>query len=308
MILRLGTAHGVHISPPVNEAAISTELVGRTLAAWQRALAYAVLAGLVALAIWVLVAQPYTPGSHVGYNLGLVGGCMMLALLLHPLRKHWSRLHHVGTLRTWFIFHLIFGIGGPLLILFHSTFKLHSFNAAVAFWCMMLVVFSGAVGRYVYLHVYQEMGALNATLYAMEGRLDKGKGDSIHAFDLAPKVREWLDDYRRAALGARSNWIRKLFRMIVLRGGGMRLARRACAEIDRTLRRMAKRERWGALKLSGERQALEALITDYLKTVDAAVRYSFWERTFVWWHIVHGPVVIILALSAVAHVVAVHLY
>jgi hypothetical protein len=36
--------------------------------------------------------------------------------------------------------------------------------------------------------------------------------------------------------------------------------------------------------------------------------FSAWERLFALWHVAHVPFVYILALSAVAHVVAVHAY
>jgi hypothetical protein len=292
----------------MNGAMISTELVGKALPPWQRALAYITLALLVAVAIWVVVAKPYTPGSKLGYNLGLVGGCLMLVLLLHPARKHWSRLHNVGTLRGWFAVHLVCGIVGPLLILFHSTFQLHSFNAAVAFWCMMVVVASGAAGRFAYLNVYRTLGERHAQLYDMEGRLDKRADKAVHAFDFAPQAREWLEEYRSTALGARSSWLRKLWRLVARRGAGARVTRRASEQAHRALTRIAKRERWAPLKLAGEQQALDGLIGDYMRGVDAAMRYAFWERALAWWHIAHGPLVIILVLSAVAHVVAVHLY
>ena len=47
---------------------------------------------------------------------------------------------------------------------------------------------------------------------------------------------------------------------------------------------------------------------EYVHAVDAAVRLTFWERVFAWWHVLHSPVVYVLAVSAVVHVVAVHAY
>ena len=68
----------------------------------------------------------YTPGSGLGYGLGLCGGLMMLALLIYPLRKSVAALHAWGPIKYWFRAHMILGVVGPLMILFHSTFHFRS--------------------------------------------------------------------------------------------------------------------------------------------------------------------------------------
>ncbi|MGA7985076.1 MAG: hypothetical protein WCA01_07855, partial [Burkholderiales bacterium] len=195
----------------MTSATIPAELVGRPLARWQRVLLYASVSALLLLAAWVAAMRPYTPGSRLGYDLGLVGGCMMLALLLYPLRKHWGRLHNFGSLRAWFIVHLVFGICGPLLVIFHSGFRLHSFNASVAFWCMVLVALSGGMGRYVYLRVYGALTRVQARLWEIEGKMESRS--ELHPFDLAPRAREWLEEYRRHPFARRSGGFEKLRRV-----------------------------------------------------------------------------------------------
>lgn len=291
----------------MSSATISSELVGRPLSPWQRILLYVAGGAVLALALWVWLARPYTPGSRLGYDLGLVGGCMTLALLLYPLRKHWRRLHNFGSLRAWFIVHLVFGICGPLLVVFHSGFRLHSFNASVAFWCMITVALSGGAGRYIYLRVYSNLSRTNALLWEYEGSMES-TGEEIHPLDLVPRVRQWLEDYRRHPFTRRSSWFEKLRRVFASPKRGRRRSRRARRLVLEALKRHAKRMGWSAQKLAREERAVDQLVVDYVQTVDAAVRLSFWERVFSAWHILHAPVVYVLVISAVAHVVAVHVY
>src|SRR3546814_16284634 len=61
----------------------------------------------------------------------------------------------------WFALHMFMGIFGPVLVLLHSTLRLHSLNATVAFWSMVIVASSGVVGRFVY-------GRLHAGLYGRQ--------------------------------------------------------------------------------------------------------------------------------------------
>ncbi|MGA8005180.1 MAG: hypothetical protein WCA17_03690 [Burkholderiales bacterium] len=292
----------------MTSATIPTELVGRALSLWQRALLYAFVTVLLGLALWVSAAHPYTPGSRLGYDLGLVGGLMMLALLLYPLRKHWDRMHNFGSLRAWFAVHLVFGIGGPLLVLFHTCFHLHSFNASVAFWCMVVVALSGGMGRYIYLHVYSQLARVQTRLWEIEGVMEAHGGATINPFELAPQVKDWLEEYRRHPLARRSGPFEKLRRVFARADRGRRKSRPARRHLAVALERHAKRERWSAQKLAGEQQAINAMIIEYVLAVDAAVRLTFWERAFSRWHLAHSPVVYLLVLSAVAHVVAVHAY
>ena len=289
-------------------ATIPAELLGRPLSLWQRILLYISVTAVVALALWVILEHPYAPGSRLGYDLGLAGGCMMLALLLYPLRKHWNRLHNAGSLRAWFTAHLVFGICGPLLVVFHSGFRLHSFNASVAFWCMVVVALSGGMGRYIYLHVYRRLAIVNATLWQLEGAMENHEKGVVPPLDLAPKAKEWLAEYRRHPFARRSSVIEKIAHAFAREGRGERLARPARAQAANALERHARRERWPAGTLAREQKALDGLVTRYVSAIDAVVRLSLWERVFRLWHLAHVPVVYILVISAVAHVVAVHVY
>ncbi|MDP2806326.1 MAG: hypothetical protein Q8O24_10335, partial [Gallionellaceae bacterium] len=63
----------------------------------------------------------YTPGDKLfdfGFNLGLAGGLMMMTLLLYPARKRIKLFHGLGLLPTWFRWHMVLGILGPLTIIF----------------------------------------------------------------------------------------------------------------------------------------------------------------------------------------------
>jgi len=74
--------------------------------------------------LYVARQQFYSSGDDFGYYLGLVGALMMLSLLLFPLRKRIRFMQNWGRLPNWFRIHMMLGITGPLLILFHSNFRL----------------------------------------------------------------------------------------------------------------------------------------------------------------------------------------
>lgn len=281
---------------------------GQFLTLPQRILVYIVAAAICSAGLWIASKRPYTPGDDLGYNLGLVGGCMMLSLVLYPLRKRWHLLGKLGSLVAWFRVHIVFGIVGPTLILFHSTFHLGSINGTIAFWAMVVVAISGVVGRYIYLHVHAHLDGHHASMKEMERYLEKRADNAQHALDLAPRVRDWLDDYGHRALSPDRSQRYQLKHLLLAGWERERIISRAKREIRRKLREEAKRQGWSRRQYLTERGVIYAIVTDFVHAIDDTARFSFWERLLAWWHLLHMPLVVILFLSGVAHVVAVHMY
>jgi hypothetical protein len=57
-----------------------------------------------------------------------------------------------GNIRYWLNYHIWMGITGPILVLFHTTFKFGGI-VAVSFWSMTAVALSGVLGRYIYVQI-----------------------------------------------------------------------------------------------------------------------------------------------------------
>jgi len=135
---------------------------------------YALLLLFIAVGWLLRDLQLYSPAEGVGYWMGIIGGSLMLTLLLYPLRKRIKFLHKLGPTKYWFQMHMVLGLIGPLLILYHCNFQLGSFNSQVALYCMVLVAGSGIIGTalgpcspgsaYVLLHHY--MGEVDGVIGA----------------------------------------------------------------------------------------------------------------------------------------------
>jgi hypothetical protein len=287
--------------------ALSPELGSRPLSTWARLALYAGALAVGALAAWVSVWQPYKPGSNLGYYLGLVGSCMMLSLLIYPLRKRWSRLYNAGTLRAWFVVHIVFGILGPILVLFHTAFHLRSINASVAFWSMVAVAVSGVIGRFLYIYIYQGQGGRYLSLDDLEGLLSSSD-KSFHPLDLAPHLRDALDSYRLQAFIKDATGWRQVRHFVAVSWRRQRLTERSNAELRRILQLHAKANGWSKEMLESELKSVGGLIDEYLRAIDMTARMAFWERLLAGWAVAHIPVVYILTVSAIVHVVAVHIY
>ncbi len=105
------------------------------------------------LAALQLELQDIQFGSGVRFWLGVGGTTMLGLLLLYPVRKVLANRRGVGSVGGWFHLHILLGIAGPVLILYHSNFGHGSLNANVALWTMLLVAVSGIIGYFVYARV-----------------------------------------------------------------------------------------------------------------------------------------------------------
>jgi hypothetical protein len=270
------------------------------------------LLGIVgtSFAVAALVARShlYTAGSNLGYWLGVAGGVGMLALFLYPLRKRWRVMYEFGSTKFWFALHMTLGICGPLLIVLHSTLAFGSLNATVAFASMALVAASGIVGRFLYGRIHHGLYGRRATL--LELRLQAGMDSAAVRSKLSfvRPVEERLAEFTQLAEIAGEAGLARPLQFMAL-GLRAKLAQRWCtAEATRALRSIAVAEGWPEDVLARRTVSRNALIAAHLRAVQRVAQFGVFVRLFSWWHVLHVPLVYMLVLSAIAHVVAVHMY
>ncbi len=269
------------------------------------------LALVVAVTIGVAyVARhaPFTAGSTAGYWVGVAGGVAMLLLLLYPLRKRWRIAARWGRTRWWFMIHMVLGIAGPLLIVLHSTLRLRSINAAIAFASMALVAASGLVGRYLYARIHHGLYGRRASLAEFRSEAGLGATEVRSRLAFAPVVETRLERFAERAEAIGRDGLKRPWSFFLLGISVWRERRRSCGEVSRLVALRARSEGWPSARLARETRAAQALVADYLRGVQRLAQFTVFERLFSWWHVLHVPLVYMLVLSAIAHVIAVHMY
>lgn len=103
----------------------------------------------------------------MGHLLGIIGAVFMLLLLLYSLRKRFRFTRNWGNLDTWLKAHIFLGYTGPLLVLFHTVFKVNGI-VAIAFWSMVLVVLSGMIGKYIYELIPRSLSGMELNRIELE--------------------------------------------------------------------------------------------------------------------------------------------
>jgi hypothetical protein len=268
--------------------------------------------GLVAVLIywgWHAHLERYiSPGHGLGYALGIAGGSMMLALLIYSARKRAAWLHWIGTIPGWFQIHMVLGVAGPVLVLFHANFSLGATNSNVALICMLLVAASGVVGRYFYTRLHATMDGHENTLEQLKAVGERLRAQST-TIAFLPGLLDAISRIERryieppAAPGAR---------LLHLFTGGLRslVARwRISREVTRALQ-AARLQESRIVARHVDRLAVVArrYAERRLEAGRRTAEYRLYARLFSFWHVLHIPLFFMLLVAGVVHVIAVNIY
>ena len=266
------------------------------------------LLATVALLIWGYrfpTEQYITPQSGIGYALGILGGSSMLLLLVYPARKRVRALRFLGTTKHWFQAHMVLGIVGPVLVLFHSNFSLGATNSNVALACMLVVSGSGLFGRYFYTQIHHGLHGRRASLAELKDYAEKLRWVTTNV--------EFLPDLVARIESAEQSIVARCERLPLLArppvcAVSVMLARRRLGRYVRKAMRTPGPARGTQSRNHDLLETATSYIDDRLSATRRVVEFSSFERLFSLWHALHLPLFLMLLIAGVVHVVAVHVY
>lgn len=248
------------------------------------------------------------PNYGVGYWLGIVGSSLMLLLLLYPAGKKSKLLHRLGWAKYWFRFHMILGLVGPLLVLYHSNFRVHAINSKVALYSMLAVAVSGIIGRHFYARIHRG-------LYGKRTRFDELRQEIADAMEnnrglavilpnfskeLYAVSAEFLGDQYTRTISVRQS-LAWTFKYYYVRA-------RLYFRINREIRVRAVLSETIRSDATNLQKAAHHYMDTQVSLLRRVAQLSFYERLFSIWHIFHMPLFILLTISAVIHILAVHMF
>ncbi|MGJ4943589.1 pyridine nucleotide-disulfide oxidoreductase [Bradyrhizobium sp. HKCCYLS1011] len=259
---------------------------------------------------WLQRDEEYlTPDSGTGYWLGIYGGLAMLSLLVYSLRKRFRSMRVIGSVPFWFRSHMLLGVLGPVLILFHANFRLGALNSNVAFFSMLIVAISGVIGRYIYGKIHLGLHGRKAHVKELLAEAEAMKVDLGQELQAAAFVSQQLSAFSkglenkmpRTALGS-------LRAGAIIAARTRRFRRDVVTEARRLIRAEARRARWSWSERRRRQKRIENVVRRYAAAVRKAAELTFFERLFSLWHIFHLPLFFLMFLAGIVHVWAVHHY
>jgi len=244
----------------------------------------------------------------IGYALGIIGGTLMVFLLLYPLRKKARFMRKAGPVTWWFRTHMAFGVIGPITVLYHSNFQLGSLNSNIALLFMLLVACSGLVGRYLYTSIHYSLYGRKANL--AELKKDTGLLNMLlsPSATIEPKVKLHMDLIQNKALSQPKGVAHSIWKVLAIsvssRWHGLFLRYylvRATALLSMT-------NQWSAEQKKRQYKKAKFDLKTYLAMSRKIAQFSFYERLFSLWHVLHFSLFLMMLITGIIHVIAVHVY
>jgi len=231
----------------------------------------------------------FKPSGLVGHGIGIAGSSfMMVGVFGYMARKRFRSLSRLGVLKYWLEFHIFLCTLGPILVLYHTTFKFGGI-VAVSFWSMVAVVISGVIGRFIYLqipHTIQGRELSLIDLSGMENEMFLELKDRYHVnYEIIAQM--------NIALSKTETKEEKNFFMRIIHR--LRFERKLMKEIKKELKQQKLRSKdfRKVVKLFKSKLILNRRIA-WLSTMQNFLRY---------WHVAHLPFALIMLVIMIIHIV-----
>jgi hypothetical protein len=172
---------------------------------------------------------------------------------------------------------------------------------------MLIVAGSGLIGRYIYAKIHFGLYGQKASLKELRQDLRLTKGNLGAHIVLSPKIVKQLKRYEKFMLKNRFFLFHLLFLpLISLRS--ILTTRKIKWSLLHDLKKQAHANHWGNEMLSDFKLQAKEYLRDYFYCLRKTSQLSLYVRLFSWWHILHLPLFIMLVITGIVHVIAVHMY
>jgi hypothetical protein len=212
------------------------------------------------------------PNGLLGHGMGIIGSFLMVSgVSIYMLRKRWRFLARVGKLKHWLEFHIFLCTLGPILVLFHTSFKIGGM-VSISFWSMVAVVLSGIIGRFIYIQIPR-------TIEGRELSLTEVRGMKTDIADIL---------VNRYALDKDS------LETIVQSTMGNRKERSSVLTVKRSLR--------GTQLTRSQKSQIMKLVKNEISLNQRIDRLQTMQMLFKYWHVAHLPFALVMLVIMVVHV------
>ncbi|MEZ4910820.1 MAG: hypothetical protein R2774_08150 [Saprospiraceae bacterium] len=232
--------------------------------------------------------QNLKPSGTLGHGFGILGTLMILVGVFgYMARKRSRSLRNLGVLKHWLEFHIFLCTLGPVLVLYHTSFKFGGI-VSISFWSMVAVVASGVLGRFIYLQIPRTIQGRELSLHEIQSL----KSDAQHQlYDLKIDQSSRQSIVQILAIPAQENlsWFQQFL-----------VEKKYKAQIKNTL--LTANVHGAKLK------NMMSLVSNELSINRKIQRLVTMQRYFRYWHIAHLPFAIIMLVIMVIHVVVTILF
>ncbi len=225
-------------------------------------------------------SHAYLKASGIfGQGLGIIGTLLILVgVVLYITAKKYGYLERFIRLRYLLEFHIFLCTVGPIMILFHTTFKFGGI-VSIAFWSMVIVVASGVVGRYIYNQIPRTISGKELSLAEIKKQQEAGLSILDDLIGSDTKLKTDILNFKNPYSWGLRNYFheRSYFHKIKKRVESLDLDKRQKSLVLNSARLEWKMER-------------------------RIARLASMQKLFKLWHVAHRPFALIMLIIVVVHI------
>jgi hypothetical protein len=228
------------------------------------------------------------PSGIWGHGMGIIGSILMIiGVSLYMARKRFRAFTRLGVLKHWLEFHIFLCSLGPILVLFHTSFKFGGV-VAISFWSMVAVFLSGIIGRFIYIQIPRTIEGRELSLNEVRS-MKTDIGDQIHklvALD-EESYNVIVDSTKKKTELYHPNFLVRFVRKY-------RDDRKTVINVKKVLRRN---------KITKPQQKdVLALVKSDITLNRRIERLVIMQNLFKYWHVAHLPFALVMLIIMIIHV------
>ena len=229
------------------------------------------------------------PSGILGHGVGIIGSLLIIiGVGTYMIRKRNRSLFRLGVLKHWLEFHIFLCTLGPILVLYHTSFKFGGL-VAISFWSMVAVFLSGIIGRFIYIQIPR-------TIQGRELNLNEIRAMKSDVISIARNTYN-LDDESYNII---TDSIKKKVELYH-RNALVRLIRKYLD--DRNSFKAVKKVLNKNKIPKKESKTILTLVKNDIILNRKIERLDTMHNLFKYWHVVHSPFALIMLIIMVIHVV-----
>jgi sulfur relay (sulfurtransferase) DsrC/TusE family protein len=228
------------------------------------------------------------PSGILGHGMGILGTLLIIiGVFSYWARKRYRSLSRMGLLKYWLEFHIFLCTLGPILILFHTSYKFGGL-VAISFWSMVAVFLSGVIGRFIYIQIPRSIEGRELSLNEVREMKSDIAGilKNSHNLDeasfnvIADSIKKKVELYHKNAI---VRYIRKY---------------RDDRESIRTVKKVLKSNKVPRADF----KKIMALVKNDITLNRRIERLDTMQNLFKYWHVAHFPFAVVMFIIMIIHV------
>jgi hypothetical protein len=228
------------------------------------------------------------PSSTFSHGLGVLGATMIvIGVITYSSRKRFRTLWSLGKLSMWLEFHIFLCLLGPVLVVYHTTFKAGGI-AAICLWTMLSVAASGLVGRFLYVLIPRNIKGSELDSHQINEEFDR-IGKTLQESEIGSILITMVDS-QFAAIRRPSNLRETMSTYLHL------------IQVKRRVKHRAKELLAQSPVSHDAAHTIFKAVSTRASLIQRSIVLLQVEKLFYYWHAIHLPFTAMMFITLIVHV------